>query len=393
MEEATRPSRKTLIPRIVTELTPDTGCRCYYRAVVLLLLLFSAVVPLRAQTGENILLVVNSRDPGSREIADYYRPRRSVPQDNVCSIETTSQEEIDWQTYEREIEQPVSACLKKARLEEKVLYIVTTMGLPLKVSGGGSGLAAEHCAVDSELALLYGKMKGVKYPRGGGVPNPLFRNRDAPFQHPRFPEYLVTRLAAYDVAAVKSMIDRSLAAHNRGKFVIDLKSESDEQGNDWLRTAGILLPADRVVMDESKKVLYDLPGVIGYAGWGSNDPNRTRRRLGFQWLPGAIAMEFVSTSARTLKRPPDNWTYSRWADHSNFFAGSPQGLSADVLNEGATGTYGNVYEPYLIGCARPDYVLPAYFHGRNLAESFYMGLPHLSWQAVVFGDPLCSLGK
>ncbi len=361
--------------------------------MVLLLLLFSAVVPLRAQTGENILLVVNSRDPGSREIAAYYRPRRSVPQANVCSIETNSQEEIDWQTYEREIEQPVSACLKKARLEEKVLYIVTTMGLPLKVSGGGSGLAAEHCAVDSELALLYGKMKGVKYPRGGGVPNPLFRNRDAPFQHPRFPEYLVTRLAAYDVAAVKSMIDRSLAAHNRGKFVIDLKSESDEQGNDWLRTAGILLPADRVVMDESKKVLYDLPGVIGYAGWGSNDPNRTRRRLGFQWLPGAIAMEFVSTSARTLKRPPDNWTYSRWADHSNFFAGSPQGLSADVLNEGATGTYGNVYEPYLTGCARPDYVLPAYFHGRNLAESFYMGLPYLSWQAVVFGDPLCSLGK
>ena len=34
-----------------------------------------------------------------------------------------------------------------------------------------------------------------------------------------------------------------------------------------------------------------------------------------------------------------------------------------------------------------------FVQGRNLAESFYLALPHLSWQAVVLGDPLCSLGK
>ncbi len=76
-----------------------------------------------------------------------------------------------------------------------------------------------------------------------------------------------------------------------------------------------------------------------------------------------------------------------------FWAGSPQGLSADLIHEGATGASGNAYEPFLAGCARPDYVLPAYFEGRNLAESFYLGIPFLSWQGVVFGDPLCSLGK
>jgi len=40
-----------------------------------------------------------------------------------------------------------------------------------------------------------------------------------------------------------------------------------------------------------------------------------------------------------------------------------------------------------------SYVLPAYFDGRNLAESFYLGLAYLSWQGVVLGDPLASLGK
>jgi uncharacterized protein (TIGR03790 family) len=68
-------------------------------------------------------------------------------------------------------------------------------------------------------------------------------------------------------------------------------------------------------------------------------------------------------------------------------------LSADVIHEGASGASGNVYEPYLNACARPEYVLPAYFDGRNLAESFYMGLPALSWMGVILGDPLCSLGK
>jgi hypothetical protein len=37
--------------------------------------------------------------------------------------------------------------------------------------------------------------------------------------------------------------------------------------------------------------------------------------------------------------------------------------------------------------------LPAYYHGRNLAESYYVSVNWLSWQGVVFGDPLCSLGK
>ena len=189
------------------------------------------------------------------------------------------------------------------------------------------------------------------------------------------------------------MIDRSLAARNRGRFVIDLQSADDDAGNDWLRNAATLLPGARVTLEETNRVVYDQKDVIGYASWGSNDHRRTRRWLGFQWLPGAIATEFVSTNMRTLKRPPDNWTYTTWQDHEHLWADSPQGLSADLIHEGATGASGNVYEPFLVGCARPDYVLPAYFEGRNLAESFYLGIAFLSWQGVVLGDPLCTLGK
>ena len=360
---------------------------------MLLLLLFLAFLPaLRAQTGDQVLLVVNRNDPVSRAVADYYRPRRSIPVGNVCYLSTTSDEQISWQTYEEQIERPIGDCLRKAGLQEKVLYIVTTMGVPLKVSGSaGSLFTAEQCSVDSELALLYSKLKGARFQRGGGIPNPFFMKRDEPFRHPRFPIYLVTRLAAWDLSDVKAMIDRALAAQNRGKFVVDIGSDSDTGGNAWLRTAAILLPADRVVLNETPQVLSNRKNVIGYASWGSNDKNRKKRWLNFQWLPGAIVTEFVSTDARTLQRPPDDWMFG--GDQQHWFGGYNQNLSTDYLHEGATGASGNVYEPYLSGCARPDYLLPAYFQGRNLAESYYVSLPYLSWQGIVLGDPLCSLGR
>lgn len=366
---------------------------CTIEAVILLILLLALAFSAHAQTGANVLLVVNGNSAVSRQVADYYRSRRPVPAANVCTISSTAEEEISWDTYLNEIETPVANCLKKGRLAEPVLYIVLTMGIPLKVSGGGTGVSRESAAVDSELTLLYAKLKGVQFKRAGAINNPFFMKRDVPFRHPQFPIYLVTRLAAYDLNEVKAMIDHSLAARNRGKFVLDLTNSSDVDGNNWLRNAAILLPPDRVILDETEKVLYNQKDVIGYASFGSNDAHRKERWLHNQWLPGAIATEYVSTSARTLKRPPDSWMYSTFGETLKYWGGSPQGLTADFLHEGATGAAGNTYEPFLAGCARPDYVFPAYLDGRNLAESFYLGLPFVSWQGIVFGDPLCSLGK
>jgi uncharacterized protein (TIGR03790 family) len=253
----------------------------------------------------------------------------------------------------------------------------------------------DYASVDSELTLLYSDLKsGKPHKLAGPTPNPFFGNRDRLFAHPQFPIYLVTRLAAYDFEGVKGMIDRSLAAANRGKFVIDLSSPDDSAGNNWLRDAAILLPRERVVLDETSKPVYDQKDVIGYASWGSNDSHHDRRFPGFHWLPGAVMTEFVSTDGRTFERPSARWTPSdSWSNPLGFFAGSPQALAADYILEGATGASGHVDEPYLTMTPRPDLLLPAYYKGRNLAESYYLAIPALSWQNIVLGDPLCSLGK
>jgi uncharacterized protein (TIGR03790 family) len=347
--------------------------------------------PAAAVGAANVLIVVNGNSLLSRQIAEYYARRRAIPSQNVCTIKAPDRESITREEYDQVVAGPVAGCLQSRGLTESVLYIVLTQGVPLRVKGVVSP-EGDNASVDSELTLLYGKLHGVKYPINGVVSNPFYRQGSAEFRHPLFPIYLVTRLTAYDLAGVKAMIDRALVAKNVGKFVLDLSSAKDDRGDAWLRNAAILLPADRVTIDETKTVLYGQKRVIGYASWGSNDKERKQRHLGFEWLPGAIATEYVSTNGRTFSPPPEAWNIGPWSDKSSYFAQSPQTLTADLIHDGATGASGHVDEPYLMYTPRPDYVLPAYHSGRTLAESFYAGIPALSWQNIVVGDPLCSLG-
>lgn len=358
------------------------------RLAALLLLTFA----LEAEDPSVVLVIINGRSAASRAIGEYYASKRGIPPKNRCVVQTADLEEIDRSTYDREIARPIAEYLRSHRLTEKVLFLVTTLGVPLKIQGSG-GEHAERAAVDSELTLLYQDLKGKPHPLAGSLPNPMFGNWNTPFRHPQIPIYMVTRLAGYSVEDVRGMIDRSLVARNRGVVVLDLKSSADEPGNDWLRNAALFLPDDRVLLDETEKVIYGAKRVIGYASWGSNDPHRKQRKLGFDWLPGAVATEFVSTNGRTFRQPPESWALSSWklTDRMKWWMGSPQSLTADLIHEGASGASGHVYEPYLAQTPRPDYLFPAYLGGRNLAESFYIAIPGLSWMNIVVGDPLTRL--
>lgn len=349
-------------------------------------------IPSLAQKPQNVLVVVNQPSALSRTVGEYYVLKRHVPLANVCTINAPASEEVSRAVYSNQIAASVATCLREKRLTETILYIVTTAGVPLRISGPGEGMQTETASVDSELALLYGDMHGRRHLLPGPLHNPFFGSTAA-FTHPRFPMYLVTRLAGYDFADIKGLVDRSLLAKNTGKFVIDLKAHDRSPGNDWLRAAASKLPKDRVVLDDTARVLSNERGVIAYASWGSNDPDRKRRTLGFEWLPGAIMTEFVSTDGRTFKIPPSEWTIGSWGDRKTWFAGAPQTLTADYIHEGATGASGHVAEPFLGFTPRPDLLLPAYYRGRTLAESYYLSIPALSWQNIVIGDPLCSISR
>lgn len=349
--------------------------------------------PATALTPEQVLVIVNENSPGSLTVAADYSQARGIPAANVCRIRTPPVEEIDRATFERDIALPVLRHLDGRKLRERILCLVTTLGVPLKIRGT-LGLTGTAASVDAELTTLYTRndrppsVKELAGPRR----NPFHRSR-ARFAHPQFPMYLVTRLDAFTPADVHAMIRRSLAARNRGVVALDLRNESFEPGNDWLLDTARRLPEGRYRLEGTSEVLTGVRDVIGYAGWGSNDPHRKQRDPSLGWLPGGIATQYVSTDARTFLEPPAAWTpHNRW-DGQGYWSGSPQSLTADLIRQGATGAAGHVYEPYLGFTPRPDELFTAYLvDGWTLAESFWRAIPSLSWMNVVVGDPLCRPG-
>lgn len=367
--------------------------------------LFSVLIALGAastslgQTAENVAVVINEASPVSQRIGDYYIKKRSIPASNVIRVRTGVKETINRPDYLASIEQPIAQALAKGNLQDRILYLVLTKEIPLRIDGT-SQLTGTVSSVDSELTLLYRRMTGANVPIAGRIDNPYFLGaRDpakaSPFTHRDFDIYLVTRLDAFTVEDVFALIDGGSAPRKDGRIVLDQQDKLvNRQGEDWLEVAAKRLQGqgegERVVLETTTKGARDIKPVLGYYSWGSNDPRNRVRKYNMGFVPGSLAATFVSSDGRTFQEPPATWVPSDDTNRSTWFAGSPQSLIGDLIREGATGVAGHVAEPYLQSTIRPDVLFPAYLSGRNLAEAFYAAMPHLSWQTIVIGDPLCA---
>lgn len=370
------------------------------------LLLLSTLVacllaaPVLAQSGDNVLLVVNQASADSVRVAEHYARVRGVPQAQVLRVTVdAAADEIDRAVFESQILSPIAAWIRRASAQDLILYIVLTKGIPLRIRGttGRNGTVA---SVDSELTLLYRRLAGEDPSLVGPLANPYFLG-DAPvaearpFSHKALDIYLVTRLDGYTVDDVLKLIDRGAAPVREGRILLDQRAAADNGGgNTWLQKTADWMAGhgfgDRVVLETTGKAALAEKNLLGYFSWGSNDPAITMRTLGLGFVPGAIAGMFVSTDARTFREPPAGWATGPWIDQRKYWANSPQSLSGNLIREGVTGVAGHVAEPYLDATIRPNILFPAYLSGFNLAESFYLAMPFVSWQTVIVGDPLCA---
>lgn len=351
-----------------------------------------------AQSPANVLVVLNESSPDSVRVGEHYARARGVSATDVLRVAVEPADEISRDDFARRIQAPIAEWFGRHRAHDRILYIVVAKGIPLRIKGtpGRNGAAA---SVDSELALLYRRMAGFEVPVLGSVRNPFFLGEQPIGEAKRFTReehdvFLVTRLDGFTADEAVGLVDRAQVPASSGRVLLDQRAAWSDQGNEWLKQAARRLSeaghAGAVVLEPSSLVLSQEDGVIGYFSWGSNDPAITERNLGLSFVPGALAAIFVSTDARTFREPPAGWRTGQWSDPSTFFAGSPQSLTGDLVRAGVTGAAGYVAEPYLDASVRPDILFPAYFAGFNLAESFYLAVPYLSWQTVVVGDPLCS---
>ncbi len=366
--------------------------------VRILIILFLCSSPLFSQTAENVLLVLNEASLLSMDVGMYYAQMRGIPDTNILRIRTVVDDSISRDDFERQIESPIASWLARNFAQDRILYIVLTRGIPLRVNGT-SGKDGTVASVDSELTILYRKMvSGQKLPSAGRINNPYFLgetllSQARQFSHENQDIFLVSRLDGFSDSDIRGLIDRGISPSREGKILLDAKGSSTDKGDFWLEATADHLRKmgfeSRIDLENTPEVLTGTSQVLGYYSWGSNDPAIRTRHFNFEFVPGALAGMFVSSDARTFNEPPADWNVGASDDDNGRFAGSAQSLTGDLIRDGVTGIAGHVAEPFLEATIRPDILFPAYLSGFNLIESYYLAMPFLSWQTVVVGDPLC----
>jgi uncharacterized protein (TIGR03790 family) len=333
----------------------------------------------------DVVVVVNTNSRVSLAIGAYFRSARGIPSRNIIPVNTDTAETITDSGF-ASLRSQIEAFLLTNNLADSINYIVTTKGIPLRVDRGDAGEPwSASASVESELACILGPLSS-QIGRGGGQLSP-YCGQSAHFSHKTFGIYLVTRLDGYSLQDIERLIDKSGPGMPLGPGALFVLDEDPLWGGTYAcLNANLAKAYNRLmqsgfpaVLNTDTVFLARASGVAGYAGWGSNDHHASQYSDNGSphnaWVPGAIAETYVSTSARSFMAPP---VYG-------------QSLIADLIQEGASGARGCVYEPFVSGMSDVSILFARYTSGFNLAESYFSASRLLSWMDVVVGDPKTSI--
>ncbi len=150
--------------------TPTTWARALFAVVVCL---WSAALDAAPQSNANVAVVINDESPASRQVGEYYVQKRSIPETNVIRLSAPLDEIVTRAAYTARIETPIAKTLAERGLQDRILYIVLTKGVPLRIAGE-AGATGTSASVDSELTLLYTRLAGRPAPVVGRADNLYF---------------------------------------------------------------------------------------------------------------------------------------------------------------------------------------------------------------------------
>ncbi|MFM8717411.1 MAG: TIGR03790 family protein [Spartobacteria bacterium] len=361
-----------------------------------------------ALAGESLpsatLVLFNSNDPESAELARYYAGRRNIPPDQLVGLACPASEEISRADFERTIAIPLREKMesngwwktvrvpnnKKSVVQTTIRFVAIMRGMPLKIAADPlirppadtrnippAISSRNDASVDSEIAAL----GMTDWTPASVVENPYFGRFTQILDDSVFPGMLLpARLDAPTGSIVRAMIDDSLMAEKEGLWGWayidgrDITSGGYTEGDNWMRHLVEILRQRGVptIFDNFPTTIADdfpVTDAAVYFGWYAGDACGPFARQEFQFKPGAVAVHLHSYSASTLRSTTSNWC-------------------GPLLARGAAATLGNVYEPYLSLTANLDVFQDRLMSGLTLAESAYMSMRALSWMGVVIGDPL-----
>lgn len=280
------------------------------------------------QTGymdySDVGVLINNQSSASRTIGWAFVAARNISLENVLLFDnesTPTGETINRNQFNQYFVEPFREWLNESEHRRTdINYLVTTKGIPLRVSGGDSKVS-----FDNELALVEGDMKSsidtdwwVEHSYG-----PLNGDGFESFTREKHGFFLITRLTGYTVETALGLIEKANnSLGQRGIIVLDLANNRNESGykywNDDLYTANTTLNGSMdlpVMFNQNSTFITNVSDVIAYASWGSNDGSWSQNEIpngGFDnanssWSSGA---EFWNATVPTLSAGDTfNWSY------------------------------------------------------------------------------------
>lgn len=171
---------------------------------------------------ERVLVLVNDRMPkenGTENIGasiflgQYYAAKRNIPASNILHLKTSIEEAISLEDYQKEIEAPLRKFLDAGggALRKKILYIVPTYGVPVKIS--------QTFAVDSVISMMYAGHEDQKPPLRSPYSGPVGSRpphfdvwSDGVAAANNFKMFIVSRLDGPTALIAKGLVDKAIAA-------------------------------------------------------------------------------------------------------------------------------------------------------------------------------------
>jgi len=327
------------------------------RAVLWLILCFGAVLPWHAKALDQMQLgvIVNTRDPLSVAVGDYYAQQRRIPFQNMIRVSFTPIENV--LTRAR-------FDLIKAQIDEQTLPHIQAYAItwtqPYRV---------ECMSITSAIAFGFDPAFCADECKPTRV-SPYF-NSSASQPHAQMRIRPAMSLAAASFENAKALIDRGVAADGlrpAGKaYLLTTAGPRNVRSALYPLAEKVLLGSRVPVQQLEQNALFDEKDVLFYFIGAQRVEGLDT--LGF--VPGAIADHLTSAGGHPVES--GQMSALRW------------------LEAGATGSYGTVVEPcnFLEKFPHPAIVMGRYVRGETLIEAYWksVAMPGQGW---FIGEPLAA---
>lgn len=314
-------------------------------------------------TAKDLGLVINTGDPYSVAVGEYYAQRRGIPADQIMRVSLpvrASLSAVEFETLAADVRGRMGPQVQALALAWVEPYAVECNSITSALTLGFQPAVCQNTCAPSAPSRLFGSTSARPMADLGLRPSML--------------------LASGSVEHAKALIDRGIA--------------SDQQ----LGKRGVPI---------ASAVFVSTPDKARNVRAAAYPPKRTFANAGFQIVRRDAAdaadtkpLQRVVVYQTGLVRVPRpdaiNWLTGALADHLTSFGGVLRGtgeqMSAmDWLDAGATASYGTVSEPcnHLQKFPHPQVVLARYVQGATALEAYWSSV---AWpaQGVFIGEPLAA---